>query len=260
MTAKETELIVSIINSVLEEKGYDVSTDGVGFCEDQPEVIRAADCGSLEDHLEWILKDVLAERTVPEGTAKEVKAAWAAYDAAQKRLESESKYCLTKEMRRILGKDSGTISLNRESFEQELYDCGITLYDKHGFCETGLPLEIVLDDENGIKVICQGIESDDEETLDFTDLTSWSQEDLAILFSEIDEKEYFFLRDGEDVTVCSDIEDEELADWFNELEDSELIKMFDFDHTDMEEFRNTCRKEFQGWDSNRRKTFFYTNI
>lgn len=195
---------------------------------------------------------------VQKGSPESVKEAWAAYETIEERVEKESKCCLIKEMQRILNKRHGTISILKDG----VYDLGIPLYDKDNF-DLGWPLGISLLTHNVIVIECEMEEEDLADTfvadVKFAELAACSQKELALLFSEITEEKYFFLREDDSVTVCERLGEDKLNQWFDRLEDGELIHMFNHDHTNMDEFRAVCKEKFKGYDLEHKLEFYHKN-
>lgn len=69
-------------------------------------------------------------------------------------------------------------------YEQEFYDIGATIYDKHGLHETGLLQTITVDGDIVMLKFC-GSESNSDETLGLGTLESWSQAALVCLLESI---------------------------------------------------------------------------
>lgn len=71
----------------------------------------------------------------------------------------------------------------QETYEDALYGMGATLYDKHGYIETGILRKLSID--LIVKGIFNGCETDCDETLTFSDLESWSQVAIVDLLEDI---------------------------------------------------------------------------
>lgn len=71
----------------------------------------------------------------------------------------------------------------QETYENALYGMGVSLYDKHGYVETGILRELSI--EPTVKGIFNGCESDCDESLGFDELESWSQVAIVDLLEDI---------------------------------------------------------------------------
>lgn len=118
--------------------------------------------------------------------------------------EKEIEKIATERIRELFRKIAGNakaidLSEARESYQDNLYGMGVTLYDKHGFYETGILQSLTV--EPIIKGTFNGCDSDADEDLDLSELRSRSQSGIVDLLE-------YILRDIASGDITVEVEDD----------------------------------------------------
>lgn len=118
--------------------------------------------------------------------------------------EKEIEKIATERIRELFKEIAGNakvidLSEARESYQDNLYGMGVTLYDKHGFNETGILQSLTV--EPIIKGTFNGCDSDGDEDLDLSELRSRSQSGIVDLLE-------YILRDIASGDITVEVEDD----------------------------------------------------